>query len=286
MLPDKMTVTAASLTPDHQSHANKCIHNRVSLWFIVGCLMTLLVSNMAMAQTDKPVRGDTNRVQAKGFLYGVTLIHSDAIYKGVDSRVLFWPLIGYRGQQLTIFGPFVSYTLTKTESLELSVLLKPRFDGFEDSDSAIFQGMAMRSPSIDIGLGLNYQRNAWKFKVSGTRDLLDRSNGSELITKVSRTFRIGPLSIEPNIGLTYLDTNHVDYYYGVRPLEATVERPQYLGSSALSNTFGINFATPIFFGGFSRLGIEHTWFDTSITNSPLTDVDTSLMFIYSFTRFF
>jgi outer membrane protein len=286
MLPDNITVAGASLTPGCKSQANKFIHNQVMLWFIVGCLMILLVSNMAMAQTDKPARGDKNRVQAKGFLYGVTLIHSNAIYKGVDSRVLFWPLIGYRGQHLKVFGPFASYTLTESGSFELSALLKPRFDGFDDSDSAVFQGMAERRPSIDIGLGLNYKSNDWGFKVSGTRDLLDRSDGSELITKVSKTFRFGPLSITPNIGLNYLDGNHVDYYYGVSPMEATVERPQYFGNSALNTSLGINFSTPIFFGGFSRLGIEHTWFDTSITNSPLTDTDTSLMFLYSFTRFF
>ncbi|MFT4608719.1 MAG: outer membrane protein [Gammaproteobacteria bacterium] len=287
MFHHKIIITTIALQTRESSHQpNKRILNRVTLWLIVSGMMIFLVSNMAMAQTDKLSDQGRKRVPSEGFLYGIALIYSDEIYKGVDNSVNLLPIIGYRGDRLKVFGPLVSYTLTQAGPFELLALLKPRFDGFDDSDSIIYQGMSKRRSSIDIGLGMNYEINHWKFKVSGTRDLLDRSDGSELITKIGKIFRVGPLSIEPNIGLNYLDSNHVDYYYGVRQSEATVNRAQYFGNSALNTTLGINLATPIFLGGFSRLGIEHTWFDTSIANSPLTDADTSLKFTYSFNKFF
>jgi outer membrane protein len=283
----KIIITAIALkTPKYRYQLNKFIYSRMTFWFIVSCLMIFLVSNIAMAQTDKLGEEGLKRSQPEGFLYGIALSYSDEIYKGVDNSVNLWPIIGYSGDRLKVYGPLVSYRLTKAGHLELSALLKPRFNGFDDSDSIIFQGMSKRRSSIDIGLGMNYQINDWKFRVSGTHDLLDRSDGSEVITTVGRTFRVGPLFIEPNIGLNYLDSNHVDYYYGVSPSEATVNRPQYFGNSALNTTLGIDFATPIFFGGFSRLGIGYTWLDTSIVDSSLTDSDTSLKFTYSFTKFF
>lgn len=287
MLPNKArTPESITQTLEYNHRPNKPIRDQVYFWFIGSCLMIFLVSNVAMAQNDKPVGEDQKNFQSKGFMYGATLIYSDEIYKGVDNSARLWPIIGYVGERLKVFGPWVSYTLTNSGPFELSALLRPRFDGFDASDSIVFQGMVKRQSSIDIGLGLNYERNDWKFKLSGTRDLLDRSDGSEFGTTVGRVFRIGPFSIEPNIGLSYLDSNHVDYYYGVRSSEATISRPQYSGTSATNTTLGIDFSTPIFLGGFSRIGIEHSWLDTSIVASPLTDADSRLKFVYSFTKFF
>lgn len=283
----KILTTATKLQfPEYRHQLNHFIHRNMIFWFIVSCLMTFLANNMAMAQTDKLGEEDRKRSQPEGFLFGIALIYSDEIYKGVDNSVNVLPIIGYSGDRLKIYGPLLSYRLTKAGPLELSALLKPRFDGFDDSDSIIFQGMSKRRTSVDIGLGMNYQIDDWKFKLSGTHDLLDRSNGAEIITTVVRAFRIGPLVVEPSIGLNYLDRSHVNYYYGVSSSEARVNRLQYFGNSACNTSLGIDFLTPIFFGGFSRLGIEYTWLDASIVDSPLTDSDTSLKFTYSFAKFF
>jgi outer membrane protein len=286
---DKTITDAAMLTPDYKHQTNKLIYNHGIFWFIAICLTIFLASNVAIAQTVEPVKPngeDRKSTQPVGFLYGIALTYSDDIYKGVDNSIIFWPIIGYLGERLKVYGPLVSYTLTKTGPVEISALLRPRFDGFDASDSIFFQGMAKRQSSVDIGLGLDYKRDDWKFKVSGTRDLLNRSDSSEIITTAGKVFRVGPVSIEPSIGLNFLDSNHVDYYYGVKSSEAAINRPQYLGTSATNTTLGIDFATPIFLGGFSRLGIEHVWFDTSIVDSPLTDANSNLKFTYSFTRFF
>ncbi len=283
----KILTTATTLQiPQYRHQLNKFIHSVMIFWLIVSCLMILLASNIAMAQTDKPDEEDRKRAQPEGFFYGIALTYSDAIYKGVDNSANVLPIIGYSGDRLKIYGPLLSYRLTKAGLFELSALLKPRFDGFDDSDDIIFQGMSKRRSSIDIGLVMNYQINVWKFRVSGTHDSLDRSDGAEVIATVGRVFRVGPLVIEPSIGLNYLDSNHVDYYYGVSSTEATVNRPQYFGKSANNTSLGIDFSTPIFFGGISRLGIDYSYLDASIVDSPLTDSDTSLKFTYSFATFF
>jgi outer membrane protein len=42
----------------------------------------------------------------------------------------------------------------------------------------------------------------------------------------------------------------------------------------------------ILWGGMTRLGIEHHWYDSSISNSPLTDRDSGLSVFLSWSKFF
>ena len=196
------------------------------------------------------------------------------------------PILGYRGEKLEVYGPFVSYEFFEIGSIEISGLLSPRFNGFDESDSDIFDGMDDREFSMDAGISLGYQKVDWQMELSARYDVLDRSNGYEIIGKLGKVYRTGPVFIEPAIGLSYLDSSHVGYYYGVDESEATRERPVYKGDEALNTTLGVSFITPVFFDGLTRLGIQNTWFDSGITDSPLTDSDAGLEYFITFSKFF
>ena len=139
---------------------------------------------------------------------------------------------------------------------------------------------------MDAGLGLRYEKLDWKVELSTRYDILDRSNGYEIIGKLGRVYRSGPVFIEPAIGLSYLDSSHVDYYYGVSDSETTPEREAFKGDEALNSTLGVSFITPLFFNGLTRLSIQNTWFDSSITDSPLTDSEAGLEYFIAFSKFF
>jgi len=40
------------------------------------------------------------------------------------------------------------------------------------------------------------------------------------------------------------------------------------------------------FGGLTRISVENTWFDSAISDSPLTDADSSLGIYIAFSKFF
>ncbi|MFT5758346.1 MAG: outer membrane protein [Alteromonadaceae bacterium] len=245
--------------------------------------LTFLVSLSVFA--EKPAITE-NKKSTSGFLYGAGISISKEIYKGYNSRTMPLPLIGYKSDKLTIFGPFISYEVYEASNVKLLIKAAPRFQGFDDSDSYIFSGMADRQNSMDFGIGLNYQKAGWKVGVSSLFDVLDRSNGIELISAVSHVFRFGPLFIEPQVSLSYLNNAHVDYYYGVKKEEVNQDRTEFIGKSALNTALGLSMATPIFFGGYTRLNIQHTWFASEITNSPLVDDDSNLSFQLFFTKSF
>ncbi|MBA6302412.1 MipA/OmpV family protein [Colwellia sp. MB02u-14] len=226
------------------------------------------------------------REKTPGFLYGVGLSVNKEIYKGYSSRTMPLPLIGYKGENLSIFGPFVSYKLKEVNRFTVSAKLSPRFQGFDESDSYIFKGMEKRKNSLDAGVSVDYQKNDWKIGISSMFDMLNRSNGFEIKSSFGRIYKFGPVFLEPSISLSLLDKDHVDYYYGVSKYEINQDRTVYSGKSALNKSAGLSIATPILFGGYTRLNIEYTWFDESITQSPLVDNETSINLLLLFTKNF
>ena len=91
---------------------------------------------------------------------------------------------------------------------------------------------------------------------------------------------------EPSFSLRYLDSNNVDYYYGVKANETNEFTTQYQGKAALNATLGLSIATPIFLGGFTQVSLDYTWYDSAITDSPLVEKDTGLGARLLFSKFF
>ena len=255
--------------------------------FIIAFCLCLVTNILIAAESNDQNRGELrDRVEPKGWLYGFGLGINGEIYKGYDRRVIPLPLIGYRGDKLLVLGPFANYELFEAGNFDFTINVAPRFAGFDEGDSIFFTGMEKRKSTLDMGLGLVYENDNWKFQSKVLYDILGRSDGYEVTAQVGKVFRTGPVFIEPTVGVSYMDDNLVDYYYGVRDNEANAIRPAYQGKDVLNTTLGISFATPILFGGFTRAGIEYTWFDSGITDSPLVNDDSSLGVFIAYSRFF
>ena len=240
---------------------------------------SLLLSCAAFAQQN------SSAAPPQGFLYGVGLGINQEIYQGYKRRVIPLPLVGYRGEKLSVFGPFVSYELAKANDFSLSAKISPRFAGFDEDDSDVFIGMKRKS-SLDAGIGLQYKVDNWTLDTEALTDVLGNSNGQELKLKVSYGLRFGPLQVSPELGVSYSSGKLVNYYYGVQPNEATAQRPAYRASDAVNYHTGVAFSTAVLFGGMTRLGIQYHWYDNRIANSPLTDRDSGVSAFLAWSTFF
>lgn len=242
------------------------------------CSAALLLSTAAQAQQSQ-------QQPPQGFLYGVGIGVNQEIYRGYKRRTIPLPLVGYRGEKLSVYGPFVSYQLLQQGNVSVSAKLAPRFAGFDESDSSVFAGMAKRKSSLDGGIGVQLRQQNWLVEAETLVDLLGNSKGQESKLAVGYSWRFGPVQLEPKVGISYSDSKLVDYYYGVRLNEATATRMAYRASSAFNYNAGFSLSNPLF-GGITRLGIEHHWYDSSISDSPLTDRDTGLSAFLSWSKFF
>lgn len=254
----------------------------MKMWAIF--LLSTIISTNVFSKAD---RGDAReQVEPKGYLYGLGIGINQEIYKGYNYRFIPLPILGYRGDNFRVLGPFISYDALQFSDIEITLQAAPRFQGFDDSDSYIFKGMTQRKFSMDAGIGLKYEKNNWKIGLSSMFDVLKRSKGYEAKTNLSKVFRTGPVFFEPSISISYLDKNHVDYYYGVKANEINSNTYEYNGKSAINTTIGFSISTPILFGGFTQLAIDYTWYDSSITDSPLVEDNTNLGARILFSKFF
>ena len=207
----------------------------------LGLLCCLLLSFDASGADAAANRGENReRIEPRGFVYGGALGIRREIYTDYDRRVVPLPIIGYRGERLRVFGPFVNYAFYREGAFGIDARLSPRFQGFDESDSDIFRDMEEREFSMDLGLAATWERDDWQFELAGLRDVLDRSDGREWTASLGKTFRVGRVFIEPSIGLSALDSRHVDYYYGVDETEARNFRPAYRGESAVDSPVSIS----------------------------------------------
>lgn len=259
------------------------MHNFRQYFTTIALGSGLLLSCPVQAQQGQQANAQQ---PPQGFLYGVGIGVNQEIYRGYKRRTIPLPLIGYRGEKLSVYGPFVSYQLLQQGNVSFSAKLAPRFAGFDESDSNVFAGMARRKSSLDAGFGVQWRKQGWLVEAETLHDLLGNSNGQEAKLAVGYGLRFGPVQLEPKVGVSYSDSKLVDYYYGVRIEEATASRLTYRAGSAVNYNAGISLSTPVFFGGMTRLGIEHHWYDSSISNSPLTDRDTGVSAFLSWSRFF
>ncbi|MBV2129621.1 MipA/OmpV family protein [Arsukibacterium indicum] len=253
--------------------------------YFITLLLAFAGFNSSTGHTQQG-QSQNSQQPPQGFLYGVGIGINQEIYRGYKRRTIPLPLIGYRGEKLSVYGPFVSYQLLQHANFSVSAKLAPRFAGFDESDSNVFAGMAKRKSSLDGGIGVQYRLQSWVVEAETLVDLLGNSNGQESKLAVGYNMRFGPVLLEPKVGISYADSKLVDYYYGVRLNEATSSRMPYSAKSAFNYNAGISLSTPVFFGGMTRLGIEHHWYDTSISNSPLTDRDSGVSAFLSWSKFF
>src|SRR5207302_2500479 len=102
-----------------------------------------------------------------------------------------------------------------------------RFWGYSANDSDALRGMHNRSWSIDAGGRLIAVRDRDGASFTAVHDILGRHSGDELTAMLFHRTQRGFARAALAAGLVRDSRNLVNYYFGVRPNEATVGRPAY-----------------------------------------------------------
>lgn len=194
-----------------------------------------------------------------------------------DSRYLY--LHGYRGGLKFDEGPW-----------RAELFVQRRFEGFASDNvpqSAV--GMAQREFGTDVGFGARLRLGEGSAFAEYLRDAESLSEGSELVLgyRFDRWWR-GRLRLRPYAALSWRDAKLNDYYYGVRPEEASAERPAYRAGSGFDTELGLQAAYAL--GGgwqvLAELGVKRL--SDAVRSSPIVDSGTvpsaSLGLLWSFER--
>jgi MipA family protein len=241
-------------------------------------LVALLLCVAGYAHAEDEVR------EYRPWHLGVGGIVQDQPYAGVGSETTGFPVIGYFGERLQVFGPRANYLLLGNDTFSLKADAIVRFSSYEPEDSAALQGMEERDMTIDAGFTGTAEGDWGELELGVLTDVLDRHSGQEV--RLSYGYELGDrnLSVTPFVGLRWMSADLSNYYYGVRPAEATLARPAYEVPST----------TSAFVGATARYRLGGRWsvfgtlawqrLDDAVSESPIVEDDTSAMLLITLTR--
>ena len=161
-------------------------------------------------------------------------------YLGGGTRSDLVPLYLYEGKNLYLHAYRIGLHLDSTPRQRFDVFLAHRFEGFPyDRVPASLAGMASREAGLDAGVSYELRGNWGAVYAEGLHNITDASRGNELRLGYRYEWRSGRLSVRPHAMLGYRDAKLNNYYYGVRPGEATAARPAYEPGSGVNLQLGL-----------------------------------------------
>jgi MipA family protein len=227
----------------------------------------LLIGGHANAQAP-----DDDRTR---YSIGAALLVDRDGYRDVGAQTMLVPGVSIQNKWVNLYGPQLDLRLVGNEkrSWWIGPRIEYRFDGYEQADGAVFRGMSDRKGGLFYGLsgsfdlGSDFEMEVDYVKAAQREAGFDR--GAVASIQLSRSFRSGPWTLVPRIGLEYQSSRYVDYYYGVRAGEATAARPAYAGKDSYSPELGLLVRLRASPRQFIFVNFNYERYAKEIRNSPL-----------------
>jgi outer membrane protein len=222
------------------------------------------------AETPPPM--DFQKRQGVGV--GMAVSYSDEPYRGMGSDVQPFPILLYRGKRFAAFGPFLSYQLFGLDRpWAVKAVLSPSFDGYDSDDSNFLEGMDDRDMTAEGGLEVELETDLAEVGLAWKHDLLDEHDGYSIDLTLRKPLFFGRVLVAPSVSYVYDSDNRSDYYFGVRPDEATPDRPAYELDGTHNWQAGVLATTNLTRKVFAMAGADYTLFDDDIQDSPIVNQD-------------
>ena len=208
---------------------------------------------------------------------GVAMRGEREVYRGIGTEFEPSPFFIYENGPLEILaydGIDAWFRLFDDDWLSLaasgSILLD---EGYDPSDSDYFEGMDEISTRDYAGLQLEAERGSWEARLEYQRDISGEHNGQEVELSLFYTKAWSGFELRPELSLTWMSSETVDYFYGVSREEARPGRPAYSPGSSLEVGIGMMVQWPISKSLTAVALFEVGTVGGEIKGSPLVDSD-------------
>lgn len=188
-------------------------------------------------------------------------------YKGDRTKITPVPLIYFDNNRVHLLGTTVDLTIANWHGIRYT--LRGKFslgDGYQQSDAPILNGMASRHGAFWYGPAIAWHTG---FGVFSGDYLTSGSKGQRAELTFGKSFDLGDFSVFPHLGLEWLGSRYVDYYYGVRASEARADRSAYTGDATWNTSVGARFGYRLTEHQRLILDIGVSHLGSGITDSPL-----------------
>lgn len=245
-----------------------------------GCAALLAMAGAAHAQTSTDHIADLLDVPGSAGLGFISRIEQSPYIDGGHRRDLL-PLYLYNGERFFLNADRAGVRIVDDGRHRLQAFVSRRLEGFpEDDMPESLAGMDVRNTGADLGLGYRLTQPWGMLRASLMHDVSGVSHGGELKLGYSYDLHGQRWTLRPDLTVSWRSANLNDYYYGVRPHEATPERPAYAPGSGVHVTAGV-------YGSYALLenwrllgGLSVTALDGDVRRSPVVrdDLQPALFF--------
>ncbi len=253
-----------------KSQANHCRRALAALLFGIA-------SSTAWANSD-PLTGMAAAPGGAGLGAGIRMERSPYVGGGIRNDLV--PLYLYEGKHLYLHAYRIGLHLDSSPRHRFDVFLSHRFEGFpNDRLPASLAGMATRESGLDAGASYEFRGDWGAAYAEVLHDATGASRGNEARLGYRYEWRGGRLSLQPHAMLALRDARLNNYYYGVRPSEATATRPAYEPGSGVNAQVGLFGAYALTARARLLAGVSATRWPRSVRASPIVAdrVETALM---------
>lgn len=237
---------------------------------------------------DGPPGDATGNPSTTSVALGLGGISRQKPYAGIrrDNKVL--PVLRFENRHVQVFGPMVGLklpglTLSPSQRLDASLVLRYDGSGYEAKDAPILQGMRKRRSGVWAGAKAEWKAGFADVGIEWLADVSGHSKGQVIGLGVERTwFLAGRLMLTPRIVATWQDRRTVDYYFGVRDDEARAGRPAYAGRAGVRTDLGLRALYLVDARQSLFMDLELSSLSTGTRDSPLVDRSTENRVVLGF----
>ena len=253
-----------------------CGHTLQATAAVALCLSLFPGVGMA-AEAAIPIVAETVPVATGGAGLGLAMRFENSPYRDGGTRHDFVPIYVYESKRLFIETYRVGLKLNETPDSRVDVFDAYRFECFPyDRIPASLAGMGNRATGADLGLGYQ-QRRPWGTLFGEVlHDAGSESKGSEVRVGYRYDWKVGKLQLQPQITFAARDAKLNNYYYGVRPSEATATRPAYEPGGGVNAELGLSASYRLSERWRLLGGISATRWASGVRASPIVENRTQL----------
>ena len=209
---------------------------------------------------------------------GIGALTEDEGYQDVGFETSAIPILYLSNKYFRFFANQLDVQLIDNDRFSFAVKAEARFDGFEADDDPIFAGMEDRDGGVFAGIRAEYKTDFANFVGEWQTDVSGNSDGSYGALGSYWTIEAGRGEWVPKIALEYYDSSYTDYYFGVRPEEATTDRPAYSADSAIHIDLGVDYSYKLTDRQQLIASLKYRHYDSAVKDSPLIDASGSPRF--------
>jgi outer membrane protein len=203
---------------------------------------------------------------------GFSLKAEPSPYRGADKNSDFLPLIYYDDKYFYLSSYRAGLKL-ESAGWRTELFVRRRFEGFASNhvpESMV--GMDQRAVGSDVGLAVQHAWGSGSAYAEVLTDGSGTSDGSEL--RLGYRYEgawNGRLRWRPYATLAFRNAKLNNYYYGVRPEEATADRPAYEPGAGVNLELGLQAAYRLSAHWQLLGGVSVVQMSSAIRGSPVVD---------------